>query len=164
MKKPRLLPMLGLTFLLPVFVTPTAWAAVSAPISANHGMVASDHKQASEVGANILKQGGNAIDAAIASSLALSVLRNQSTGIGGGGFMLIRLASGETAVLDYREVAPAAAHQNIYLDPLGNVVPGLSTVGYKAVGVRVCSQACKRPAALWLTPAQNPFCPCHRLG
>ncbi|MBT9548716.1 MAG: gamma-glutamyltransferase [Candidatus Sericytochromatia bacterium] len=135
MKKPRLLPMLGLTFLMPAFVTPTAWAAVSAPISANHGMVASDHRQASEVGANILKQGGNAIDAAIATSLALSVLRNQSTGIGGGGFMLIRLASGETAVLDYREVAPAAAHQNIYLDPLGNAVPGLSTVGYKAVGV-----------------------------
>jgi len=135
MKKNHLFPLLGLPLLIQPLLHQPANAAVSAPISANHGMVASDHKQASEVGANILKQGGNAIDAAIATSLALSVLRNQSTGIGGGGFMLIRLASGETAVLDYREVAPAAAHQNIYLDPLGNVVPGLSTVGYKAVGV-----------------------------
>lgn len=135
MKKNHLLPLLSLPLLVQPLLPQTAWAAVSAPISAPHGMVASDHRLASDAGANVLKQGGNAIDAAIATSLALSVLRNQSTGIGGGGFMLIRLANGETAVLDYREVAPAAAHQNIYLDPLGNVVPGLSTVGYKAVGV-----------------------------
>lgn len=129
------LSLLGLSLLgMPLWAEP-ALAAVSAPLSAPHGMVASDHRAASEVGAAVLKQGGNAIDAAIATSLALAVLRNQSTGIGGGGFMLIRLASGETAVLDYREVAPAAAHQNVYLDAQGNVIPGLSTVGYRAVGV-----------------------------
>jgi gamma-glutamyltranspeptidase / glutathione hydrolase len=125
---------LALSALLTLFTLP-AQAAFQAPVTADHGMVATDHWQASQIGAEVLKNGGNAVDAAIATSLALSVVRNQSTGIGGGGFMVIRLANGQTTVLDYRETAPAAAHQNMYLDAQGAVIPGLSTVGYRAVGV-----------------------------
>ncbi|PIQ23359.1 gamma-glutamyltransferase [bacterium (Candidatus Blackallbacteria) CG17_big_fil_post_rev_8_21_14_2_50_48_46] len=111
------------------------FAAVQAPYTTQNGMVASDHYLASQVGAEILKKGGNAIDAAIATSLSLSVIRNQSTGIGGGGFMLIRMHDGRTRVLDYRETAPAQAHRDMYLNTQGEVIPNLSTIGYKAAGV-----------------------------
>lgn len=112
-----------------------SFSAVKPPVEVTHGMVASDHYLASQAGAEVLKKGGNAIDAAIATSLTLSVVRNQSTGIGGGGFMIIHTTKGENIVIDYREVAPKKAFETMYLDKNGNPVPKLSTQGYKACGV-----------------------------
>jgi gamma-glutamyltranspeptidase/glutathione hydrolase len=123
---------------LAIFVTGlniSTQAAVRAPKEAAHGMVASDQYLASQAGADVLKKGGNAVDAAVATSLVLSVVRNQSTGIGGGGFMVFHSAKGENVVIDYREVAPAKASRDMYLDKDNKPVPGLSTKGYKAVGV-----------------------------
>ncbi len=97
--------------------------------------VVSAHPLASEVGLSILKKGGNAVDAAIAVQFALAVVYPRAGNIGGGGFMVIRMADGQVASLDYREKAPAAAHKDMYLDSVGNVVPGLSTRGHLAVGV-----------------------------
>lgn len=110
-------------------------AAVRTPKSVTHGMVASDHYLASKAGADVLKMGGNAVDAAVATSLVLSVVRNQSTGIGGGGFMVFHSAKGEDTVIDYREVAPAKASRDMYLDKNKKPIPELSTKGYKAAGV-----------------------------
>lgn len=101
----------------------------------SHGVVAADHLLASQAGLDVLKQGGNAFDAAVATSLVLAVIRNQSTGIGGGGFMVLRTGSGDTKVYDYREVAPAAASRDMFLDAAGKPVPDISTIGYKAAGV-----------------------------
>lgn len=111
-----------------------AQGAVKAPDRYTQGIVASDHALASAAGRDMLRQGGNAFDAAIATSLALAVVRPQSTGIGGGGFMLFH-AQGKTGALDYREVAPARAHRDMYLDATGNPIPELSTVGFKAAAV-----------------------------
>lgn len=97
--------------------------------------VVSAHPLASEVGLAILQKGGNAVDAAIAVQFALAVVYPRAGNIGGGGFMVIRMADGRVAALDYREKAPAAAHKDMYLDSVGNVVPGLSTRGHLAVGV-----------------------------
>ena len=84
-------------------------------VYAKHGMVSSAHKLASEAGVEIMKKGGNAVDAAVATSLALSVVEGHFTGIGGGGFMTIRDAeSGEVIFLDYREMAPAASTRDMY--------------------------------------------------
>ena len=105
------------------------------PAQAKHAMVVSIHHCASDAGVEVLKQGGNAVDAAVAVGFALAVVYPQAGNIGGGGFMLIRMHSGETHFLDYREKAPAAATANMYLDASGKVIPGLSTRGYKAIGV-----------------------------
>src|SRR5205085_6140047 len=83
----------------------------------------------------ILQAGGNALDAAVATGFALAVVHSPAGNIGGGGFMLIRMADGKTHFLDYREKAPAAATRDMYLDPSGNVVPGASEIGYKSIGV-----------------------------
>ncbi|MFK8006781.1 MAG: gamma-glutamyltransferase [Saprospiraceae bacterium] len=98
-------------------------------------MVVSAHPLASKVGMDILKKGGNAIDAAIAVQFALGVTYPVAGNIGGGGFMVIRMNDGTTAALDYREKAPLAAHRDMYLDSLGNVIPRLSVDGHLAVGV-----------------------------
>lgn len=98
-------------------------------------MVVSAHPLASKVGMDILKKGGNAIDAAITVQFALGVTYPVAGNIGGGGFMVIRMNDGTTATLDYREKAPLAAHRDMYLDSLGNVVPRLSVDGHLAVGV-----------------------------
>ncbi len=98
-------------------------------------MVASVHQLASQTGVDIMKQGGNAVDAAVAVAFALSVVHPQAGNIGGGGFFLLRTANGDVHFLDFREKAPAAATANMYQDASGKVVPGLSTVGYKAIGV-----------------------------
>ncbi|MBN8651911.1 MAG: gamma-glutamyltransferase [Cytophagales bacterium] len=98
-------------------------------------MVVSAHALASQVGVDIMKQGGNAIDAAIATHFALAVVFPAAGNIGGGGFMVVRLKDGTTATLDFREKAPAAATANMYLDADGNVIPDLSTQGHLASGV-----------------------------
>jgi gamma-glutamyltranspeptidase/glutathione hydrolase len=98
-------------------------------------MVVSIHHDASDAGIEILKAGGNAVDAAVAVGFALAVVYPQAGNLGGGGFMLVRMKTGEAHFLDYRERAPAAATPDMYLDAKGNVVPDLSTTGYKAIGV-----------------------------
>jgi gamma-glutamyltranspeptidase/glutathione hydrolase len=98
-------------------------------------MVVSIHHDASDAGVEVLKAGGNAVDAAVAVGFALAVVYPQAGNLGGGGFMLIRMKTGEAHFLDYRERAPAAATAGMYLDAQKNVVPELSTVGYRAIGV-----------------------------
>jgi gamma-glutamyltranspeptidase / glutathione hydrolase len=105
------------------------------PEVAEHGMVASVHELASRAGVEIMQAGGNAIDAAVATAFALAVVHPAAGNLGGGGFMLIRMKDGATHFLDFREKAPAKATANMYQDAQGNVIPNLSTIGYKAVGV-----------------------------
>ncbi|RNI29487.1 gamma-glutamyltransferase [Rufibacter immobilis] len=99
------------------------------------GMVVSAHPEASRIGLEILRKGGNAYDAAVATGFALAVAYPVAGNIGGGGFLVYRTQNGETGTLDYREKAPAAATRNMYLDDQGNVVAGASTLGHLAVGV-----------------------------
>src|SRR6266850_3587622 len=110
-------------------------AASREPVRARHGMVASTSEIASRVGVEIMQRGGNAIDAAVAVGLALAVTWPPAGNIGGGGFMMIRRANGNTEIVDYRERAPLAASRDMYLDKKGDVIKGASTVGYRAVGV-----------------------------
>ena len=98
-------------------------------------MVVTVHQLASQVGVEILQAGGNAVDAAVATGFALAVVHSPAGNIGGGGFMLIRMADGKTHFLDYREKAPAVATRDMYLDAQGNVIPGASEIGYKAIAV-----------------------------
>jgi len=100
-----------------------------------NGMVATAHPEASQVGLDILKAGGNAVDAAVAVQFALSVVYPYAGNIGGGGFMMYRDQSGQSYTVDYREKAPAKATKDMYLDSLGNVRAGLSTSGHLASGV-----------------------------
>ena len=105
------------------------------PVHARHAMVASVHELASRAGIEVMQAGGNAIDAAVATGFALAVLHPQAGNLGGGGFMLIRMADGSTRFIDYREKAPVKATADMYLDSQGNVIPQASLVGYRAVGV-----------------------------
>jgi gamma-glutamyltranspeptidase / glutathione hydrolase len=105
------------------------------PVHAAHAIVVSVHELASHVGVEIMQGGGNAVDAAVATGFALAVVHPAAGNIGGGGFMLIRMADGKTHFLDYREMAPGAATRDMYLDAQGNVIPGASEIGYKAIGV-----------------------------
>jgi gamma-glutamyltranspeptidase/glutathione hydrolase len=105
------------------------------PVEAKHAMVVSIQHDASDAGLAILQAGGNAVDAAVAVGFALAVTFPQAGNIGGGGFMLVRMKSGKAHFLDYREKAPGAATADMYLDADKNVVPRLSTLGYKAIGV-----------------------------
>lgn len=105
------------------------------PVRARHGMVASSDEIASRVGVEILKRGGNAVDAAVAVGLALSVTWPEAGNLGGGGFMIVHTANGINVAIDYREVAPSRAHRTVFLDEGGNVIPNASTVGYRAVAV-----------------------------
>ena len=115
---------------------PNPYALVSPPPAlARHAMVVSIHHDASDAGVEVLKAGGNAVDAAVAVGFALAVVYPQAGNLGGGGFMLVRMKTGEAHFLDYRERAPAAARAGMYLDAQGNVIAGLSTTGYKAIGV-----------------------------
>jgi gamma-glutamyltranspeptidase / glutathione hydrolase len=109
--------------------------SITKNLVAQKGAVVSAHPLASAVGVAILKKGGNAFDAAIATQLALAVVYPGAGNIGGGGFMVARLANGETLALDYREMAPASANRDMYLDANGNVVAGKSINGHLSSGV-----------------------------
>ena len=104
-------------------------------VLAPHAMVVSAKEEASQIGLAILKKGGNAFDAMIATELALAVAYPNAGNIGGGGFMVYRLGSGERGALDYRAKAPAKAHRDMYLDKNGKVIADKSTLGALAVGV-----------------------------
>jgi gamma-glutamyltranspeptidase/glutathione hydrolase len=104
-------------------------------VRAEHGMVASDEELGSQAGVEILKRGGNAVDGAVAVAFALAVVEPAAGNIGGGGFMLVRLADGRTAFFDYREVAPGKATRDMYIKPDGTLDKELSVIGYKAVAV-----------------------------
>ncbi len=110
-------------------------AASTQPVHAQHGIVVSVHELASRAGVEIMQAGGNAIDAAVATGFALAVVHPAAGNIGGGGFMLVRMADGKTHFLDYREKAPAAATRDMYLDAQGNVIEGASEIGFKSIGV-----------------------------
>jgi gamma-glutamyltranspeptidase/glutathione hydrolase len=113
------------------------FAAWRDPVRAKHGMVAAQHELASKIGVEVLKKGGNAVDAAVAVALALAVVYPEAGNLGGGGFMLIRFKDGKTAAIDYREMAPLAATRDVFVDKEGNLIKGegSSTVGYRASGV-----------------------------
>ena len=113
----------------------SAHAASMRPMAAEQGMVVSAQHLATEVGVNVLKHGGNAVDAAVAVGYTLAVVYPAAGNLGGGGFMTIRFADGRKTFLDFRERAPRAATRDMYLDKDGKVVDGLSTTGWLAVGV-----------------------------
>src|ERR1044072_2149213 len=113
-------------------VIPATWTLKSRPATAQHAMVVSAHPLASAAGVEVLKEGGNAIDAAVA--VAREVVLPDAGNIGGGGFIVHRPAAGEVTALDYREAAPAAATHDMYLDAAGNPTDK-SVVGHLAAGV-----------------------------
>ena len=104
-------------------------------LTAKNGMVVSAREEASKIGIEILKKGGNAFDAMIATDLALAVSFQSAGNIGGGGFMVYRKENGETGALDYREKAPLTASKDMYLDEQGNIIKGMSLAGAMAIGV-----------------------------
>lgn len=112
-----------------------ALSASRRPVRARHGMVVSAQELASRVGVEILKKGGNAVDAAVAIGFALAVVYPQAGNLGGGGFMVIRFPNGKATTIDFREKAPGKARKDMYLDEKGEVIPGLSTFGYLSSGV-----------------------------
>ena len=125
-----------LAFLLVATLVPClAWAAPLHPVHAQHAVVASVHELASKAGVEVMQAGGNAIDAAVATGFALAVVHPQAGNLGGGGFMLIRMADGAVHFVDYREKAPAAATADMYLDSQKKVIPGASLLGYKSIAV-----------------------------
>ncbi|MEO6392479.1 MAG: gamma-glutamyltransferase [Pyrinomonadaceae bacterium] len=116
--------------------TPVALTSTE-PVRGRQAMVTTNSRPASQIGVDILKKGGNAVDAAIAIALALAVAYPEAGNLGGGGFMMIRLADGRTTAIDYREMAPAAASRNVFVDKNGALIvgEGSSTQGYRAAGV-----------------------------
>jgi gamma-glutamyltranspeptidase / glutathione hydrolase len=112
---------------------PAAWPQQA--VRGAHGMVATDEELGSQAGVEILKRGGNAVDSAVAVAFALAVVEPSAGNIGGGGFMLVRLADGRTTFFDYREVAPGKASRNMYIKSDGTLDKELSVIGYKSVAV-----------------------------
>ena len=131
---PRLRHTLLLSSLLLTLQTPSQAASV-APVAAENGMVVSAQHLATQVGVDVLKAGGNAVDAAVAVAYVLAVVYPAAGNLGGGGFMTVQLADGRKTFIDFREKAPLGATANMYLDKDGNVIKGLSTYGHLAVGV-----------------------------
>lgn len=135
MKKGLLAITIGAAFTSSVFTWERVVAASPPPVSARNGMVTTTQRLASQVGAQVLQSGGNAVDAAVAVGYALAVVDPCCGNLGGGGFMTIHLANGKNTFINFREKAPLAATPNMFLDSNGNVIPGLSTTSYLAVGV-----------------------------
>jgi gamma-glutamyltranspeptidase/glutathione hydrolase len=115
-------------------LVPATWTLRSQPVTAPHAMVVTAHPLATQVGVDILKQGGNAIDAAVAVAFTLEVVLPDAGNIGGGGFIVHRTAAGEVSALDYREAAPSGATRGMYVDSTGNVTDK-SLIGHLAAGV-----------------------------
>src|SRR5271165_6808373 len=113
----------GIIAALCALYTASLTAAPLRPTHATHAVVTSVHELASRAGVEMLRAGGNAVDAAVATGFALAVVHPQAGNLGGGGFFLFRSANGETHFIDYREKAPAAATENMYLDAQDNVIP-----------------------------------------
>jgi len=118
-----------------LFIVLPLQAASRLPVREKHAMVASVDSIASRVGADVMKRGGNAVDAAVAVALTLAVTWPEAGNLGGGGFILLRKADGTEEAIDYRERAPLAATRDMYLDASGNIIKDASLVGYKAPGV-----------------------------
>jgi gamma-glutamyltranspeptidase / glutathione hydrolase len=117
--------------LVPLVLFPVLFAQAQT----QHAMVVSIHHLASDAGLQMLQAGGNAVDAAVATGFTLAVVYPDAGNLGGGGFMMLRLANGDAHFLDFREEGPLRASANMYLDSSGNVIPEASTVGYRSVGV-----------------------------
>ena len=126
--------MLRIRKLLIVFLLTLPALASTQPVHARHAIVVSVHELASQVGVEIMRAGGNAVDAAVATGFALAVVHPAAGNLGGGGFMLLRLADGKVHFVDFREKAPAAATANMYLDSHGDVSDD-AWLGYRAIGV-----------------------------
>jgi len=105
------------------------------PVRAQHGMVVSVHHLASDAGVAVLREGGNAVDAAVATAFALAVVHPMAGNLGGGGFMLLRMHTGNATFIDFREKAPLAATPTMYLDAKGNLIPDASILGYRSIAV-----------------------------
>jgi len=128
------LPSFRKLFLL-IVLCPAIPALALTPVAARHGMVVSNSRLATEAGVEILKAGGNAVDAAVAVGFALAVTYPFAGNIGGGGFMMIRMTGEPPVMVDYREEAPGLATRNMYLDKHGHIIPNASIVGALSVGV-----------------------------
>ncbi len=118
-----------------IALAPLAAMAAPQPVHATHGMVVSVHELASRAGVDMMKAGGNAVDAAVATGFVLAVVHPAAGNLGGGGFMLIRMVDGKAHFIDYREKAPTAAKPDMYLDAQGNVIEDASLIGYKSIAV-----------------------------
>lgn len=121
--------------LLSLLISPQLFAASEPAVEAKKGMVVSSQHLASQIGADILNAGGNAVDAAVAVGYAQAVVNPCCGNIGGGGFMTIHLANGKDLFINFRETAPEAASANMYLDKNGNLIKDASLYGYLASGV-----------------------------
>ena len=125
-------------FVVAVLLLLSSSSLIAAPARPAHGqkaMVTAVQADATRAGLEIMRAGGNAVDASVAVGFTLAVTHPEAGNLGGGGFLIVRFANGEVHFLDYREKAPAAATENMYLDAQGNVIPNMSLVGYKASGV-----------------------------
>lgn len=129
--KRLLLPALALL----LFINCRKAPVIPTGVVTDKAMVVSAREEASKIGVEIMKKGGNAFDAMVATEMALVVAYPFAGNLGGGGFMVYRKADGDFGALDYREKAPLSGHKDMYLDSLGNVIPGMSTIGATAVGV-----------------------------
>ncbi len=129
------LPLVAAVLLLTSLLTDAAGQVAARPVTGRNGAVASPEPEAAAVGIQVMKAGGNAVDAAVAMGFALAVTLPTAGNLGGGGFMVINLPDGREVAIDYREMAPAAATRDMYLDEDGKAVAARSRVGHLAAGV-----------------------------
>jgi len=136
-----------------------------AAVRAHSAMIASDEALANEAGREILRAGGNAVDAAVAVAFALAVVEPQAGNIGGGGFMLLRMADGRSSFIDYRETAPSAASRDMYVRPDGALDSDAATIGYRSSGVPGTVSGLDMALRVWGTlPLAKVMAPAIRLA
>ena len=153
---------LSLVYGLPL---PAAKAASPEAVYGKNGMVASRSTLASQAGIEVMQAGGNAVDAAVATAFALAVTYPSAGNIGGGGFAVVRLADGKVVTLDHREMAPGAAHRDMFLDDDGEVIKGLSTRSHLAAGVPgQCGRATHTAGSPWQPIAAGGHGTGHQVG